>query len=224
MATVSIASLGLGNADLTVIGKLSETGLSQTEVADAVVEGDKLKKGNITAGQVGAYTKAEVEALVASGTDLSDYYNKAQVDSLIGAIPETDLSNYYNKTEVYNKLESYSKAEVDSLIAGGGADLSDYYTKAQVDSLIDAIPETDLTNYYNKTEVYNKLESYSKVEVDNLIPDINTKQDTLVSATNIKTINGESILGSGDLVISGGGAVDRFDISFSIGKVHGKIY
>ena len=32
MATVSIASLGLGNADLTVIGKLSETGLSQTEV------------------------------------------------------------------------------------------------------------------------------------------------------------------------------------------------
>jgi hypothetical protein len=211
MATVSIASLGLGNADLTVIGKLSETGLSQTEVADAVVEGDKLKKGNITAGQVGAYTKAEVEALVASGTDLSDYYNKAQVDSLIGAIPETDLSNYYNKTEVYNKLESYSKAEVDSLIAGGGADLSDYYTKAQVDSLIDAIPETDLTNYYNKTEVYNKLESYSKVEVDNLIPDINTKQDTLVSATNIKTINGESILGSGDLVISGGGAVDLSD-------------
>ena len=211
MATVSIASLGLGNADLTVIGKLSETGLSQTEVADAVVEGDKLKKGNITAGQVGAYTKAEVEALVASGTDLSDYYNKAQVDSLISAIPETDLSNYYNKTEVYNKLESYSKAEVDSLIAGGGADLSDYYTKAQVDSLIDAIPETDLTNYYNKTEVYNKLESYSKVEVDNLIPDINTKQDTLVSATNIKTINGESILGSGDLVISGGGAVDLSD-------------
>ena len=223
MATVSIASLGLGNADLTVIGKLSETGLSQTEVADAVVEGDKLKKGNkivaydghltstsnphsTTANQVGAYTKAEVDALVAGGTDLSDYYNKAQVDSLISAIPETDLSNYYNKTEVYNKLESYSKAEVDSLIAGGGADLSDYYTKAQVDSLIDAIPETDLTNYYNKTEVYNKLESYSKVEVDNLIPDINTKQDTLVSATNIKTINGESILGSGDLVISGGGS------------------
>lgn len=31
-----------------------------------------------------------------------------------------------------------------------------------------------------------------------------TKQDTLVSATNIKTINGNSILGSGDLTISGG--------------------
>lgn len=32
-----------------------------------------------------------------------------------------------------------------------------------------------------------------------------TKQDTLVSATNIKTINGASILGAGDLVVSGGG-------------------
>ena len=30
MATVSIASLGLGNADLTVIGKLSETGIITT--------------------------------------------------------------------------------------------------------------------------------------------------------------------------------------------------
>jgi len=33
------------------------------------------------------------------------------------------------------------------------------------------------------------------------------KQETLVSATNIKTINGSSILGSGDLAISSGGGV-----------------
>jgi hypothetical protein len=32
---------------------------------------------------------------------------------------------------------------------------------------------------------------------------LNGKQDTLVSATNIKTINGSSILGSGDLTVSG---------------------
>lgn len=34
---------------------------------------------------------------------------------------------------------------------------------------------------------------------------LNQKQDTLVSGTNIKTINGNSLLGSGDLTISGGG-------------------
>ena len=32
----------------------------------------------------------------------------------------------------------------------------------------------------------------------------NAKQDNLVSGTNIKTINGSSVLGSGDLVIAGG--------------------
>ena len=34
----------------------------------------------------------------------------------------------------------------------------------------------------------------------------NAKQDALVSGTNIKTINGNSVLGSGDLVVSGGGS------------------
>lgn len=33
---------------------------------------------------------------------------------------------------------------------------------------------------------------------------LNAKQDDLVSGTNIKTINGASIIGSGDLVVSGG--------------------
>lgn len=36
------------------------------------------------------------------------------------------------------------------------------------------------------------------------------KQDTLVSGTNIKTINNESILGSGNITISGGSDVEAF--------------
>lgn len=43
---------------------------------------------------------------------------------------------------------------------------------------------------------------YTDKEVDNKLTN---KQDTLVSGTNIKTLNGQSILGSGDLPISGGG-------------------
>ena len=35
--------------------------------------------------------------------------------------------------------------------------------------------------------------------------DLSTKQDTLVSGTNIKTINGASLLGPGNIVIEGGG-------------------
>lgn len=79
----------------------------------------------------------------------TNYYTKTEVELLLagGAGGSIDLSNYYKK------LETYSKAQVDALVAGGGADLSDYYTKAEVESLISAIPATDLTNYYNKTQV-----------------------------------------------------------------------
>lgn len=41
------------------------------------------------------------------------------------------------------------------------------------------------------------------------------KQDTLVSGTNIKTINGNSLLGDGNIVISGGGSGEASDISYT---------
>jgi hypothetical protein len=47
---------------------------------------------------------------------------------------------------------------------------------------------------------------------------LNAKQDTLVSGTNIKTINNESVLGSGNITISGGGGIsdgDKGDITVS---------
>lgn len=45
---------------------------------------------------------------------------------------------------------------------------------------------------------------YTGAEVEALLDAANGKQDKLVSGTNIKTINGTSILGSGDITISGG--------------------
>lgn len=70
----------------------------------------------------------------------------------------------------------------------------DYYTIGEVDTL--------LSNYYTKTEVDTTLGNYyTKTETNNLL---NTKQDKLISGTNIKTINGVSILGSGDLEVGGG--------------------
>lgn len=71
----------------------------------------------------------------------------------------------------------------------------------------------DLTNYYTKTQTNTLLggkadtaTTYTKSEVDNAITAATaTKQDTLVSGTNIKTINNESILGSGNIDIQGGG-------------------
>ena len=43
-------------------------------------------------------------------------------------------------------------------------------------------------------------------QIDDYLDSIGNKQDKLVSGTNIKTVNGESILGSGDITISGSGS------------------
>ena len=42
-------------------------------------------------------------------------------------------------------------------------------------------------------------------DIDARLAAVPNKQDTLVSGTNIKTINGESVLGSGNITIQGGG-------------------
>ena len=72
-------------------------------------------------------------------------------------------------------------------------------------------PSVTVTNIGTATEP-NFSFSFSNLKGDT--PDLsnyatkeqlNQKQDTLVSGTNIKTINGNSLLGSGDLTISGGG-------------------
>ena len=45
---------------------------------------------------------------------------------------------------------------------------------------------------------------YTGNQIENLLDSINNKQDKLISGTNIKTINGQSLLGSGDIEIGGG--------------------
>ena len=48
---------------------------------------------------------------------------------------------------------------------------------------------------------------YTGIQVEEKLDKIDGKQDTLVSGKNIKTINGYSILGSGNLTIAGGGEI-----------------
>ena len=67
----------------------------------------------------------------------------------------------------------------------------------------------DLSNYYTKTETDNAITAATS-----------TKQDTLVSGTNIKTINNESILGEGNISIEGGGGGVTVDPSLDSGSTN----
>ena len=65
----------------------------------------------------------------------------------------------------------------------------------------------------NKGIVISLGDYYNQSEISNLL---SGKQDTLVSGTNIKTINNNSLLGSGNISISGGGSGITAVGSFSI--------
>ena len=165
---------------------------------------------------------AEIVTESEINTKLDNYYTKDVVDSKLENIGSgtVDLKNYYTKNEVYNKTE------VDNLLDDVQIqDLSEYAKKSdlfskdyndlsnkptiisesRVQELIDQaqFPEggdIELQNYYTKEEVDGYLASINN--------NVASKQDTLVSGINIKEINGESILGSGNIVIEGGSSSD----------------
>lgn len=119
----------------------------------------------------------------------------------IGGGGSTDLSNYYTKTESDNKFQ----------LKG------DYITPDNIDSYLDTINQdiTELETSKQEAFQVNQPLVFSRsgedlvldVNLDNYVTDgeLDDKQDKLISGTNIKTINGNSILGSGNIEISGAG-------------------
>ena len=102
-----------------------------------------------------------------------------------------DASNYYTKSQTDSAIAAYTydKATIDQKVAEGGTfDPTQYYDKTATDNLL-----------ANKAD---KSTTYTKTEVDNAITAAtSTKQDTLVSGTNIKTVGAQSVLGSGNIAL-----------------------
>lgn len=101
------------------------------------------------------YNKSEIDTklndYVLTSTLINGYYTKEQTSTLIG----TRLSNYYTKQQTDTKLSTYiTSSQVDSK-------LNDYYTSAQVDTkLTNYVLTTTLNNYYDRVSIDNKLADY----------------------------------------------------------------
>lgn len=91
-------------------------------------------------------------------------------------------------------------------------DAASVYTKTEVDDMIedvaylgDAVGNVVTADFNAQSDtVWNKTQMLSSAQQAQARTNISA-QETLVSGTNIKTINNESILGSGNITISGGG-------------------
>ena len=101
-----------------------------------------------------------------------------------------------NKVGVYDGYANQIKNKQDKITAS----TVNPFVKTEDGTGIDLYQITlDANGNLSRGPVVDQISSDSWIQGE-----LDNKQDTLVSGTNIKTLNGQSILGSGDLPISGG--------------------
>ena len=128
-----------------------------------------------------------------SDKKLDNYVTVSGFDEAIENL-ETQFSNFYTKQEI----------DDDSLVVASALnDLEEKkLDKLDFNEMLEGL-ETQLSDFYTKEEIDNNHLVISS-SLNDLNTRLNTKQDTLVSGINIKTINNQSILGSGNITLEGG--------------------
>lgn len=134
-------------------------------------------------------------------TDLSDYYTKEETDSTFATVSQME-----NKVDKIEGKSLISDEEIQRLSTLTNYD--DSTIKGEIEELNSS--KLDIETYNS-----DKANFATKTE-------LNSKQETLISGTNIKTINGNSLLGSGDITITGGGDIDLSNY-YNKGEVDGKL-
>ena len=141
----------------------------------------------------GMVSNVEIKEVAEKGVCLVMTFNsdsgKQAIEIPISQIFNAD--NYYTKSQTDSAIAAYTydKATIDQKVAEGGTfDPTQYYDKTATDNLL--ANKADTATTYTKTEVDNAITAATS-----------TKQDTLVSGTNIKTVGAQSVLGSGNIAL-----------------------
>ena len=188
---IEIQGGGSGGGSITVDSELSAD--SANPVQNRVVTAEFQKVNAAVSTVNGSIPKRTSQLTNDSGyltehQSLADYYTKEQTDSLI-PVRTSQLTN-------------------DSGYITEHQSLADYYTKEQTNNLIPT-RTSQLTNdsdYVNGADVDNRIDHKMPVNVSQLANDAGyLDRDDLNGS--FKTINGESIVGSGDIAVTAGGSI-----------------
>ena len=135
-------------------------------------------------------TYQEILAALGDKANVDSVYTKAETDTALeGKVDKKETIGPHAYTH-----DGSAQGEIKVEIGNIGGAIVQRTDNAQI--IVPYTPSADI-NATSKRYVDNTLTS-----------GLATKQDRLVSGTNIKTINGQSVLGSGDLEVGGSGSAE----------------
>ena len=208
-----------GNYRLELVENAGEPNMVTLDYIDCFILSAKLKNTTASGNDSSYGIKTDVVNLASNinlggsttsapgDVDLSSYAKISYVDAKLALkanlsdIPQPiDTSNFALKSEIPNMTEYAKKSEIpsmenvatkDELFSGDYNDLTNKPT----------IPDT--SNFALKTDIPNMSEYAKKSEIPNM-DNVATK-DEIPVIPEFKTINGASIIGTGNITIEGGG-------------------
>ena len=211
-------------ADTSALSSKQDTLVSGTNIK--TINGDSiLGSGNLVI-QSGTSNWDDIQgkpqfAVVATSGNYNDLTNKPTIPDVSGLATKEEIADMETKS---NAAATYAtKQEIPSLEGYlTETEASETYaTKQALGNKLDTATynseKAGFETKENAAATYQVKGNYATKQ------EIAGKQDTLVSGTNIKTINGNSVLGAGDITIQAGGTIDTAMSDTSENAVQNKV-
>ena len=204
---VVINAILVNNGNMTV--KVTEVDLTNKGYTkDEVDEKLATKQGVFTPQAPLAFNedKSQLSVDLSGYQPVGDYALKSDIPTKVSEL--TNDSNFVTEAEVSGDLAGKAdKTYVDEQLATKQP-VGDYATKTELagkadSSVVESLSTQVATNTSDISIIKTKQEEDGD-KIDSLDKEMATKQDLLVSGTNIKTINSQSLLGEGNIEIESG--------------------
>lgn len=206
-ALVVINAILVNNGNMTV--KVTEVDLTNKGYTKDEVDAKLADKQGVFTPQAPlAFNedKSQLSVDLSGYQPVGDYALKSDIPTKISEL--TNDSNFVSEAEVSGDLAGKAdKTYVDEQLATKQP-VGDYATKTELagkadSSVVESLSTQVATNTSDISIIKTKQEEDGD-KIDSLDKEMATKQDLLVSGTNIKTINSQSLLGEGNIEIESG--------------------
>lgn len=216
-----------GGGTITVDSELSTTSENpvQNKVITNAINGKQDAGDYALKSEIPDTSELATKEELAAKLDIATYNSEKANFALKSELPDT--STLATKSEVTSGLATkldvatYNVDKPTFALKTEIPDISGLATKTELSGKLDtATYNSEKANFETKE---NAAATYQVKGDYATTAQLNSKQDTLVSGTNIKTINGNSLLGEGDITIQAGGTVDTEMSDTSENAVQNKV-